>query len=78
MLLKINALKNFVNHPGKTPALESPINKTASAQPRSFIKKRLQHRCSPMKPAKPQRIALVIEHLRWQLLAKGKIYMTLV
>ena len=45
MLIKKGALKNFTNYTGKTPMLESPLNKTASPQACSFIKKRLQHWC---------------------------------
>ena len=52
MLIKIGALKNFTNHTGKIPTLESPLNKTASPQARSFIKKRLQHRRPLAKAAK--------------------------
>ena len=55
MLIKIGALKNFTNHTGKTPMLESPLNKTANPQARSFIKKRLQHRHPPAKLAIPPR-----------------------
>ena len=55
MLIKIGALKNFTNHTGKTPMLESPLNKTASPQACSFIKKRLQHRRPPAKLAIPPR-----------------------
>ena len=38
MFFKIGALKHFVNHTGKTPALGSPCDKTSSPQAHSFIK----------------------------------------
>ena len=60
---KIEAFKNFANHTGKTPMLESPFNKTASTQGHSFIKERLQHRYFPVKPAKPPTIPLLTKHL---------------
>ena len=47
MLFKIDALKNFANHKGKTRALEPSFNRTARSQAPSFIKTRLQQRCPP-------------------------------
>ena len=37
-------------HQKKTPMLKCPLNKTASPQARSFIKKRLQHLRPPPPP----------------------------
>ena len=49
---KKSVLRNFVNFTGKTPALESLLNKV---RPTAVIKKRLQHRCFPVKFAKFRR-----------------------
>ena len=43
----------------KTPVLESFLNKAAGSQACSFIKKRLQHRCFPVKLAKFLRTSIV-------------------
>ena len=42
---------NFISilNVGKTPLLESFFNKVPSLQPASFFKKRLQHKCFPVK-----------------------------
>ena len=65
MFLKIGVLKNFVNFTKKTYILESLFNKVAGLQASNFIKKRLQHRCFPVKFL---RTPIFTEHLRWLLL----------
>ena len=45
--------------------LESVFNKDAGPLACSFIKKRLQHRCFPVKFGKFLRIPFLTEHLRW-------------
>ena len=52
----------------KTPVLESFSNKVSGLKSGSLIKKRLQHRCFPVKNAKFLRAAFYIEHLRWLVL----------
>ena len=46
---KKGALKNFCKFHRKTPVLKSLFNKVASLKVCNFIKKRHQHRCSPVK-----------------------------
>ena len=50
MFFKKGDLKNFANFTGKH--LESLFNKVAGLRACNFIKKRLQHRCFPVKLAK--------------------------
>ena len=45
-------LENFTNFAEKTPVLESLLNKVADLKTCNFIKRRLQHRCFPVKFAK--------------------------
>ena len=75
MFFKIGALKNFANFYRKTPVLDSLFNKVAGPQACSFIKKRLQHRCFPVKFAKLLRTPFFTEHLRWQVI-KASAYLT--
>ena len=51
-LIQAATRENFCNIHRKTPVLESLFIKVASLQPCDFIKKRLQHRCFPVKFAK--------------------------
>ena len=51
--------------------LEAPFNKVASLKICNFIKKRLQHRCFPLKIAKFLRTPIFTEHLRWLLQFKS-------
>ena len=48
--------------------LESLLNKVADLKARNFIKKKLEHRCFPVKYAKFFRTPSFTEHLRWLLL----------
>ena len=50
--LKIGILKNFVNSTRKKSVLESLFEKASELKACNFIKKRLQHSCSPVKFAK--------------------------
>ena len=59
---------NFCKFHRKTLVLESPFNKVTGFQASNFIKKRLQHRCFPVKFAKFLRTPFFTEHLRWLLL----------
>ena len=52
----------------KKPVLESLFNKVAGIQVCNFIKKRLRHRCFPVKLAKFLKKHFFTEHLRWLLL----------
>ena len=52
----------------KTPVLESLFNKVAAPQACNFIKKRLLHRCFPVKFVKFLGTPCFTEHLRWLLL----------
>ena len=47
--------------------LEYLLNKVAGLKAWSFIEKRLQHRCFPVKYAKFFRTSFFIERLRWLL-----------
>ena len=55
----------------KTPVLQSLFYKVASFQTCKFIKKKLQHRCFPVKLAKFLRTAFLKEHLPWPHLIFG-------
>ena len=48
----------------QTLVLDSPFNKVAVLKTCNFIKKRLQHRCLPVKSAKFLRTPIFKEHLR--------------
>ena len=52
----------------KKPVLESLFNKVAGIQVCNFIKKRLRHRCFPLKLANIFKKHFFTEHLRWLLL----------
>ena len=62
MYFKIGALKNFANFNRKTPVLDSLFNKVAGPQACYFIKKRLQHRCFPVKFAKLLRTHIFLQN----------------
>ena len=72
MFLKIRFLKNFSNFTKKQPVLE-PLGL-------NIVKKRLQHRCFPVKFAKFLRTLFLIEHVRWCLvqssISKRPLYFT--
>ena len=53
----------------KTPVLEPLFDKVAGSQTYNFIKKRLQHRCFPVKYAKYLGTPFFTEDLRWLLLS---------
>ena len=68
MFFKIDVLKNFANYTGKHPCW-SLFNKVEGLKACNFIiKKRLQHRCFPVKFVKFVKTLFFIEHLRWLLL----------
>ena len=64
MVFKLGVLKNFAKFTGKHTCWSLFLIKLAF----NFIKKRLQHRCFPVKFADFFRTAFFIEHLRWLLL----------
>ena len=64
MFFKLDALKNFGNFTGKKPMLESFPNRVAGLKVCNFIKKRLQHRCFPVKVHKFLITPVFKEHLR--------------
>ena len=68
VFIKIGVLKHFANFTGKTPVLQSLLNKVAPLKPCKFIKKRLQHRYFPFKNANFLKAPFFTEHLRWLLL----------
>ena len=49
MFFKTDVLKNFANFTEKKTVLESLLNKFPVLKGCNFIKKRLQHRCFPVK-----------------------------
>ena len=63
MFFKKGVLKNFVNFSGKHLCWSLFFNIVAGIQTCYFIKKRLQHRCFPVKFAKFLRIVFFTEHL---------------
>ena len=66
-VLQNRCSENFANFAGK-PVLESLFKKVAGLRPCNVTKKRLQHRCFPVKFAKFLRTTLFTEHPRWLLL----------
>ena len=68
MFFKIGVLKNFKNFTWKRLVLESNFSKVAGLICCNFIKKRLLHRCFPVKFAKFLRTLFFTEHLHWMLL----------
>ena len=67
-VLQNNYSEKFRKFYSKTPVLEPHFNKVAGLQVWSFIKKRLQHRCFPVKFATFLRTPFLKEHLYWLLL----------
>ena len=57
--------EKFRKFHGKTIALESLLNKVAGPDEHNFIKKRLQHRCFPLKFAKFLRTSFSTVQLRY-------------
>ena len=68
MFFKIDALKNFANFTGKHLCWSLFFNKVSFERSATLLKKRLQHRCFPVKFAKYLRASFFTEHLRWLLL----------
>ena len=68
MFLKIGVLKNLANFTGKHLCWSLFFNKVAGLRPATLLKKRLQHRCFPVKFAKFLRTPFFTEYLRWLLL----------
>ena len=54
------------------------LSKVAAHKACNFIKKRLQHRCFPLKFAKLLRTPFLTEHLRWLLLILKKFRKVLI
>ena len=67
MFFKTGILKNFANFQ-KNTCVESLFDKVAGLKACSFVKKRLQHTCFPVKFAKFLRTIFFTEHLLWLLL----------
>ena len=72
MFFKMGILKNLANFTGKHLCWSLFLIKLQAFQACNFIKKRLQHRCFPMKFAKFIRTPFLKEHLRWLLLKLPK------
>ena len=62
MFFKLGVFKNFASFTGKH-VLESMFNKVRGLKFCNFIKKRLQHRCFPVKFVKFLRTPFFTEHL---------------
>ena len=69
VLWKKLLIKGLCQFQRKTPVLESLFNKVAGLRARSFIKKRLQHRCFPVKLATFLRTS-ILKNICEQLVAK--------
>ena len=65
---KKGVLRNFTNFKGKHLCQSLFFNKVAGLRPATLLKKRLWHRCFPVKFAKFLRTPFFIEHLWWLLL----------
>ena len=70
-LLRHKSSEKFHKFHWKTIALESLLNKVAGPDEHNFIKKRLQHRCFPLKFAKFLRTSFSTVHLRYTLAFKN-------
>ena len=68
MFFKIGVPKSFTNITEKHLCWSLPLNKVAGLKACNFIKKRLQHRCLPVKFAKFLRTPFFTEYLLWLLL----------
>ena len=68
MFCKIGALRNFTKFTGKHLCQSLFVNNTAGLRPATWLKKRLWHRCFPVKCAKFLRTPFLTEHLQWLLL----------
>ena len=66
ILFKISFLNNFASYIRKHLCW-SLFNKFGGLQACNFVKRRLQHRCFPVKFAKFLRTPFFTEHLRWLL-----------
>ena len=67
-VLQNRSYQKFRNIQRKAPVLESLFNKVVGLRLVTLLKKRLQHRCFPVKIAKFLRTTFFIELLRWLLL----------
>ena len=63
-----DVLQNRCSWKIKTPVLESLFTKVANLEAWNFIRKRIQHKCFPVKFEKILRARFFTEHLRWVLL----------
>ena len=70
VFFKLGVSKKFHNIHRKAPVSESLFDKVAGLKAYNFNKKRLQHRCFPVKLAKVLRTPFFTEHLWWLLLNK--------
>ena len=70
MFCKKGVLKNFAKFTGKCLCQSLFFNKAAGLRSTTLLKKRLWHRCFPVKFAKLLRTPIFKERLRWLLLEK--------
>ena len=68
MFCKKGVLRNFATFTGKHLCQSLFFNKLAGLRPSALLKKRLWHKCFPVKLAKFLRTPFFTEHLRWLLL----------
>ena len=68
MFCKKDVLRNFTKFTGKHLCQSLFLNKVAGLRSAILLKKRLWHRCFPVKFAKFLRTTFLTEHLRWLLL----------
>ena len=73
MFLKIGAFKNFATFTGIHMCWSLFLHKVAGLRPETLLKKRLQHRCFPVKFGKFLTTAIFTDHLPWLLLQKERI-----
>ena len=74
---KKGALRNFTKFTGKHLCLILFFNKVPVLRPANLFKKRLWHRCFPLKSVKLLRTPFFIEHLWWLLLRIFEILFSL-
>ena len=65
ILLKIRVLKKLCKFHRKAPVLESLFHKVTGLKTGNSIKKKLQHKCFPVKFAKVFRTPFFTEQLQW-------------
>ena len=75
-VLQNKCSQNLVKFHRKTPVLETLFNKVPGLRLVTLFKKRLQHRCLPVKFKQFSRTLFFTEHLQWLLLDLARLSRT--